>query len=308
MVKLRADWYRKLTLTILAYSQDIRKYLEELKASLDVIMDNNAAIKDQVKTLQDDAATQRKKIMLDWICDTDYYKQHRDYVDRCHPDTGEWFLNDSKYQDWMRSEESTLFCPGMPGAGKTMMATLVIDRLIQFKNEPERPVVFIYCNYKLQSEQSIKHILSSLLRQIVDIQRQIPQVVQDFHAKDSTPSEKSVKQMLMAVSKDLLGLTVVVDALDECETKTREDLWPIVEKLRQQCRVRLLATSRDLPEITSHATLVDKPTLEVRASDQDLDKYVRSRIGEFRSRSKLALQPDLLETLVKGIVKAAGGM
>jgi Cdc6-like AAA superfamily ATPase len=65
-----------------------------------------------------------------------------------------------------------LFCPGMPGAGKTMMATLVIDRLPRSEHGAERPIAFIYCNYKQQSEQSIEHMLSNLLRQVVDIQEQ----------------------------------------------------------------------------------------------------------------------------------------
>ena len=269
-------------------------------------MNNTAVIKDHTTSLQDDAAIQRKRTILDWICQRDYHEQHRDYIDRHQTDTGEWFLQDPKFQDWMQSDESTLFCPGIPGAGKTIMAALVIDRLLRSEHEAQRPVVFMYCNYKQQDEQSIRHILSSMLRQVVDVQRETHQAVQDFYAKNGTPSMTEVEEILIAVSKDLLGLTVVVDALDECETKTRHDLLSIVQALRQQRKVRLLATSRDLPEIKSHATLTNKPILEVRASNQDLEKYVMSRVSEFRS--PVASKPDLLENLVSSIVSATGGM
>jgi hypothetical protein len=306
MLASRADQYRKLTLAIRTDLQGICNDLAELKISTDVVMDNTAVIKDHTTSLQDDAAIQRKRKILDWICQRDYHEQHRDYIDRHQTDTGEWFLQDPKFQDWMQSDGSTLFCPGIPGAGKTIMAALVIDRLLQSEHEAQRPVVFIYCNYKRQDEQSIKHMLSSMLRQVVHIQREVPQVVQDFYAKNGTPSMTEVEEILIALSKDLLGLTVVVDALDECETKTRHDLLSIVQALRQQCKVRLLATSRDLPEIKSHATLTDKPILEVRASDHDLEKYVMSRVSEFRS--PVASKPDLLENLVSSIVSATGGM
>jgi hypothetical protein len=112
----------------------------------------------------------------------------------------------------------------------------------------------------------------------------------------------------MAVRKGLLGLTVVVDALDECEAHVCEDLLSIVDDLRKQCKVRLLATSRDLPEIRSYTTFLGKPTLEVRASDQDLEKYMRSRVGGFRSRRRTTSNLDLLKTLVFGIVSASAGM
>jgi Cdc6-like AAA superfamily ATPase len=275
-------------------------------------MDNIAVIKNHTTAQQDGAAAQHNRALLEWICPTDYHAQHADYVRRRQIGTGEWFLQDSRFQDWMRSEESTLFCPGMPGAGKTMMATLVIDRLLRSENRAERPIAFIYCNYKQQSKQSIEHMLSSLLRQVVDIQEEIPQILQDVYAtcvaKRSRPSEWEFEQILSAVTKGLLGLTVVVDALDECEAHICEGLLSIVGDLRKQCKVRLLATSRNLPEIRSYTTFLGKPILEVRASDQDLEKYIRSRVGEFRSRRRIASNPDLLETLVFGIVSASGGM
>jgi hypothetical protein len=308
IVAVRADWHRKLTRAIRTDLREIHDDLLELKNSTNVTMDNTAVIKDHTTALQDDAAIKRKRELLDWICPTDYHEQHRDYIDRRQPDTGKWFLQDLKFQEWLQSEKSTLFCPGIPGAGKTIMAALVIDRLLRSRHEAKRPVVFIYCNYKRQSEQSIQHILSSLLRQIIDIQEEVPSVVQDLYKKRSTPSAQEIEKVLEDVSKGLLGLTVLVDALDECEANSCRRLLSIVEALRKQCKVRLLATSRDLPEIKSYTVFLGKPTLEVRAADQDLDKYVRSRIGEFRSRSRLASKPDLLETLVSSIVKAAGGM
>jgi Cdc6-like AAA superfamily ATPase len=302
----RADCYRKLTLAIHDDLHKIHEGLTDLKISTSAIMNTAAVIKNQTIDLHDDATIQRKRELLEWICPGDYSIQHGDYIDRRQPDTGEWFLQTQKYQEWVQSEQSTLFCPGMPGAGKTMMAALVIDRLLRSEHEAERPVVFIYCSYKRQNEQTIKHMLSTILRQIVDIQEVVPSVVQDFrkaHARmRTTPSTQELEQILRDVTKHLLGMTVLIDALDECEAEVREDLLSIIETLQKHCKIRVLATSRDLPEIKSY--FLGKPTLEVRASDQDLEKKVRSRIRRFW----LASNPDLLETVVISIVKAAGGM
>jgi Cdc6-like AAA superfamily ATPase len=304
--RFTADSYRKLTLAIHTDLHKIHDGLADLKMSTSAIMNTAAVIKNQTIALHDDATIQRKREILEWICPGDYSIQHRDYIDRRQPDTGEWFLQSPRYQEWVQSEQSTLFCPGMPGAGKTIMAALVIDQLLRSEHEADRPVVFIYCSYKRQNEQSLKHMLSTLLRQVVDVQGVVPSVVQEFrqaHArKRTTPSTQELEQILGEVTKHLLGMTVLIDALDECEAEVREDLLSLIETLQKQCKIRVLATSRDLPEIKSH--FLGEPTLEVRASNQDLEKKVRSRIRRFW----LASNPDLLETVVISIVKAAGGM
>jgi Cdc6-like AAA superfamily ATPase len=273
-------------------------------------MNTTSSIRSDTTALRDDTAVRHKHGLTKWICLADYHVQHQDFIDRHQTGTGQWFLQDAKFQEWNRSKDATLFCPGIPGAGKTIIAALVIDHLLRSQHVADEPVTFIYCNYKRQSEQSAKHILSSILRQIVDIQSGVPNLVQDFYtsytAKRTTPSPDEIEQVFGAASKGLQGLTIIVDALDECETRARQEFLPALETLRRQCEVRLLATSRPLPNVQSHPTFLGKPTLEVKASNEDLEKYIRSRASElhFRVMSK----PDLLEDLVTSTIRATGGM
>ena len=124
--------------------------------------------------------------------------------------------------------------------------------------------------------------------------------------KRTTPSSDDFRQILGAVSRDLHRLTIVVDALDECETRARQEFLSAVDTLRGQCEVRILATSRFLPAIESHSALLGKPKLEVRASDEDLESYIRSRAGELHGW--VVSKPDLFEDLVSSTVGAVGGM
>jgi Cdc6-like AAA superfamily ATPase len=44
--------------------------------------------------------------------------------------TGRWFSESTKFQAWLHGDESkTLICPGIPGSGKTLLATRVVDML-----------------------------------------------------------------------------------------------------------------------------------------------------------------------------------
>jgi Cdc6-like AAA superfamily ATPase len=274
------------------------------------IVDATSDIKSDTTAIRDDTTRRHKNDLMRWICPVDYNGQQEDFIDRHQTGTGQWFLHDTMFQAWDLWNDETLFCPGVPGAGKTIMAALVINHLLRSQQLPNEPVTFIYCNYKRQSEQSAKHMLASIFRQIVDIQPVVPKLFQDFYTshveKRTTPSFDEIRQILEAVSRDLHRLTIVVDALDECETRARKDFLSAVHTLRGQCQIRLLATSRFLPAIESHSAFLGKPKLEVRASDEDLESYIRSRAGELRGW--VASKPDLFEDLVSSTVGAVEGM
>jgi hypothetical protein len=288
----------------------VQSGIADLQLTASTIIDTTLEIKSDTTALRDDTAVRHKHDLTKWICPADYHVQHQDFIDRHQTGTGQWFLDDTKFQEWDRSKNATLFCPGIPGAGKTIMAALVIDHLLRSQHVADEPVTFIYCNYKRRSEQSAKHMLSSIFRQIIDIQPGVPKLVEDFYTshttKRTTPSSDEIRQVFEAASRDLQGLTIIVDALDECETRVRQEFLSAVETLRRQCQVRLLATSRPLPTVQSHPTFLGKPTLEVRASDEDLKKYIRSRASELHSQ--VMLKPEFLEDLVTSTVRATGGM
>jgi Cdc6-like AAA superfamily ATPase len=272
-------------------------------------MDTTSEMENDTAALRHNSAKQHKADLMEWICPFDYHVKYRDFIGRRHPDTGNWFLQDPRFQGWDQSKDATLLCRGHPGAGKTIMATLVIDHLLRTRHKACHPIVFIYCDYKRQSEQSAKHMLSSVLRQIVDVHPGTPEPVQDFYKfhteKRTTPSTGEISESLETASKDLHGLTVVIDALDECEIHTRQELLLTVGTLRKQCEVRLLATSRFLPAVESHSIFLGKPRLEVRASDEDLKKYIRSRAIELPPAMS---KPGLFEDIVSSTVSATGGM
>src|SRR3954467_1739118 len=66
--------------------------------------------------------------ILDWLA-KDYGSQQTDYIKLRQPGTGQWLLNSSEFQTWLKTDNQTLFCPGIPGAGKTIITSIVIDHL-----------------------------------------------------------------------------------------------------------------------------------------------------------------------------------
>ena len=66
--------------------------------------------------------------ILDWLTPVDYGPQQTDNIRRRQPGTGQWLLDSAEYQTWLKTSKQTLFCPGIPGAGKTILTSIVIDR------------------------------------------------------------------------------------------------------------------------------------------------------------------------------------
>jgi hypothetical protein len=103
-------------------------------------------IKSDTTALRDDTAVRHKHVLIRWICPVGHHVQQRDFIDRHQTGTGKWFLQDTKFQDWDRSKDATLFCPGTPSDGKPIKAALIIDHLLRNQHVADEPITFIYCN------------------------------------------------------------------------------------------------------------------------------------------------------------------
>ena len=292
-----ANVYRRLSL-------EVKSTLAEMTADITKLQISNTVIEQNTTAIVDEASARRKKELPARICDVDYLQQHRDAIARHQHGTGVWFLDDNSYQAWAGSAYGTLVCPGVPGAGKTILAALVIEQQLRAVQVSKKPVVFIYYSYKRQDQQTLRHTLQTFLRQIVDFLPEMPKLLDKFMDEKYTPKTEELKSVLDELLESLKELTIITDALDECPEGTRGDVLSWIAGLQGNISVRYLATTRDFYPDASHAIFENEPLLEIKASRHDLEAYTRSRAKSLRAK----LQPDLLEDLVDGVVTAADGM
>jgi hypothetical protein len=275
------------TATIRAHMPIIQKGVEELQ-------------KEQSRSLQNE--------ITEWISTTNFPAQQSDIIDRKQEGTAQWFLEDPTFKTWLHQSKGTLFCPGIPGAGKTMMAANTIDYLRTLQNDSVG-IACIFCNYKLQTEQSANTLLAALLKQLV--QQQSPMIepvsaLYNLHSRNRTkPSLGDICGTLQSVIKRFSTVYIVADALDECSTEnTRGLLLSKLFNIQKEADIRLLVTSRFIPDIISE--FEQSPRLEVRASDKDVRKFVKGQIYNL----PMCVQRDKeLQTFVEeSIAEAVAGM
>ncbi|SCO09473.1 related to ankyrin [Fusarium fujikuroi] len=222
--------------------------------------------------------------ILEWLTPVNYGPQQSDTFSQQQKGTGEWLLSSKEFQDWIDTGK-TLFCPGVPGAGKTILTSIVINELMtRFGDDDTVGIAFIYGNYRQRDEQKLNHLLESLLKQLVQGQSSMPaslKVLYDKHNVGKTrPSSEEISTTLQSVIALFTRVHIIVDALDElnaidgCRNRFLEEIF----KLQAQGSAKFFATSRFIPEIMEK--FGGSKTIKIRAQDEDVRSFLDSKISQ----------------------------
>jgi Cdc6-like AAA superfamily ATPase len=254
---------------------------------------------------------QEHKAILEWLTTIDYAPQQNDYIRRRQPGTGQWLLDSTEFRTWLDNSKQTLFCPGIPGVGKTILTTIVIDDLTtRFQNDSNIGIAYLYCNFRRRDEQNADDLLASLLKQLSQESPSLPDSIKDLYnvhkVKGTRPSSDDISRALQSVTAMYLRVFIMVDALDECQTSDvcRTRLLSELFNLQTKQGTNILATSRFIPEIVDRfkGTL----SLEIRASRKDVERYLEGRMEQLLPFVQQSSQ--LQEEIKTGISEAVDGM
>jgi NACHT domain len=260
-------------------------------------------LQESTSAIRDAQSLQQHHTMMQWLSPTDFPAQQHDIITRRQEGTGQWFLDSSEFKSWLQGSDKTLFCPGIPGAGKTMTAAIAIDHLCRTA-QADVGLAYLFCNYKSQVDQSVSSLLSALLKQLVQSRPDIAASathLYDHHSKQKgRPLLDEIFTALLTVCSNYATVYIVVDALDECtdQDRTRNQLIEKLHELQTRVNVRLLFTSRFIPEITEKFRL--NPVLEVRASGEDVTRFIASqwsRLPKYDEQLKHTIQDTIVEAI-----------
>jgi Cdc6-like AAA superfamily ATPase len=267
-------------------------------------------IQSRVDQIQQDQADARHSKIVEWISPTNYPAQQSDIIGRRQEGTGQWFLDAPEFTKWLNKPKGTLFCPGIPGAGKTMVAAIAIDHILHSAYSSSIGIAYVYCNYKAQEEQDASSMLAAIIKQLVQGRPSAVEPVERLHKKHydrgTKPSIEEIFDALREVVTKYSTVYIAIDALDECRDSdgTRSQLLARLKGLQVGLDVRTMATARFIPEITAEFQTAIK--LEVQASDDDVRRYVAGQVD----RLPRCIQRDLaLQVMMQDkIAEAVDGM
>jgi len=187
---------------------------------------------------------------------------------------------------WVGTGQQTLFCPGIPGAGKTMLTSIVVDELAaRHGGDAKVGMAYVYLNFRRHDEQKPENLLASVLRQLVRNHPALPACLTALydahHGQRTRPSLQDISEAIEAVSDMNSRTFILVDALDESPASDRSKFLSRLLALQAQCGVNLFATSRLIPDITGK--FGSALSVEIRASVEDVQRYLDGHMEELPS-------------------------
>jgi hypothetical protein len=272
---------------------------------------NGRLTRDNVVKLVRYQENQKHIAILNWLTPIDFVSQQQDFITRRQEGTGQWLLDSAEFRTWAETEKQTVFCPGIPGAGKTILSSIVVEDLTtRFRNDKSVGIAYLYCNFRRQYEQKPEDLITSLLKQLLQKLSSIPdsvKIIYDQHKdKQTRPSLDEILKTLESVIATFSRVYIIVDALDECQLSggCRLRFLSSILSLQARTGARLFATSRPTPDIEK--TFKNCLSLEILASDEDIQTYLNGHMSQL---PKFVLsKPKLQEEIATEIVKAVKGM
>ncbi|KAK0219022.1 hypothetical protein IW262DRAFT_1558972 [Armillaria fumosa] len=306
--KTRLLW----TLTKTSVAEDLQK-IERFKTLIFSATQVDAsklsdAIKNTVNDVKDILKNGEAEKVAEWLTTLDNNAVQQEKLRKRLGNTGNWFLESPEYKSWKddSAKSRTLWCPGIPGVGKTILAAIIVEDLQHYRDRSDEKmlVLSVFCDYQVPATHTVAGLLCSLLKQLIKT------LYDQSHSKSShLPKDKLVETL----SKELQSFDrvyIVLDALDEYNGNDG-DRKGLINVVRDSlCTdTRLLVTSRDIG--TTIGSLFEGGTrLDIRATVEDIGLYIESR---FDSSDRLEghikrVGPSLKSDIRTGVTSKAKGM
>lgn len=229
--------------------------------------------------------------------------------------TCQWVLKNPQYLGWLsETKASLLWISGFPGSGKTILSAYLLDHLSKTESSPgSRPTVCcFFCDEKIETQRDGKAILRSLIFQILVRRRKLIRHIKsayDIQGPHLVDNFSELWRIFTAISSDnsLGPISVIVDAIDECEESSRNRFLRCIITLIGNSqtaanpnapRIKFLVTSRPLLGRRYTTNLLEIEEVHKDMKD-DLRLVIRIKVEEIarRTKCKPEIQSYLEQTL-----------
>ncbi|TFK21534.1 ankyrin, partial [Coprinopsis marcescibilis] len=249
--------------------------------------------------------------LANWLADINFRDiQAENSSKRAHK-TGYWVLEKGIFKTWVRGDKEgprILWGTGMPGAGKTVIASLVIEHLEAISEDrKDICVLFAYCRYT--EPIPVKTILAALLRQLLEGYDSVYPFVKALyyrhHLKKTQPSQDELLNILqkVAASGIFKSSFYALDGLDEASSAVQFDLLEVLASIP----AHFFLTSRPLDSMKDQVS--DAVFFHIAASDADIALLVERNVERISGLRRLFRQNETLRAeVVDRILERSSGM
>ena len=307
-------------------TQEEFKRLQEQFEAQKQYFEHQRLLEDDYKRIERD---RRHIFIRQWLSADDAFVEDQDSYNQTRgidSSSGHWLLQKTEMKKWMTPEQekpSLVWMTGQPGAGKTILTSLVVHCCQkQFGERDETAVLWFYCKHADVSRDNLLAIARSLIWQVY---RQNPGLLDWLYEEalkfsQAPLTEKRCKDILLTAFESMHETYVIIDGVDECciENMGKSDrneprkainfFRSFLEKRddEEQVPVYILLSSQDdnvCPPLLSRF-----PTVRVTQNDNhdDISAFTRSHGNELQR--KFDLPEEQVSAVVASVATTANGM
>lgn len=232
--------------------------LQQTTQCLQQSLDSRLGLLDaHVTSIKAQINSSERNAVLEWISKTEYERVHAKPTKTPIGVTGDWLLQDERYRTWSEAKgDAVLWLFGKMGSGKSCVTHAVIESLKDStKNASSELLAFFYCDstdFEGKSDMSsVENILRILLKQLADSDggEVLDARLIELYRRQKPKGRLTAEQCIYWISQlaSSMGLTIVIDGLDESSVDVQRKLIDHIKSLSSQTDlpVKLYVASRN---------------------------------------------------------------
>lgn len=259
----------------------------------------------------------RRKEVFQWLGDANpasVYHQDLCQVRAASPKCGQWLFDKEDFQRWFTPDlclSPLLWMNGKPGAGKTVLASLVIEKCqqtIDFR------VIYFYCKQSDDSRDTFASLACAVIWQVF---RQDPSLADYLfencssrgHPTNLKSDEESCFELARVILQCPEKVYIVIDGLDECKEHEQEKIikffCSLIDGIPKERSDSLRCMLIGQNDNTSKKLLAQRPKLRIRDEDniEDIAAFAYRE-----SKNVQGLTPERADRLANDVKNYSRGM
>ncbi|KAL8905271.1 MAG: hypothetical protein Q9207_002742 [Kuettlingeria erythrocarpa] len=236
-------------------TKDLVTQLDQLKGVVDTVLnhdhfqvsiDTNRITSNIIHSIEQLRTEPVQRETIKWLSPLQFPRRQSDILNGKMP-MGEGLLASDVFNAWTDGAPWTLVGYGRPGSGKTVLSSMIVNRLRKRLKPDGVPVLCMFLDHK-ERDQTLPNLIGSLLQQLIQFQGgyfKSPQVHELFReaAFEASPLLDVLYEALRAQIMTFPRVMLVVDALYGLPAALHIELLVRLRRL-SQTKLNIMKTSR----------------------------------------------------------------
>lgn len=272
-------------------SQETMRHIRQYEYDREIMIE-------KLENLEAEGSAKKYDTVMEWIAGAQTHLDHEAFcaIRDEYKGSGDWILKHEKVQNWREADtpvSSILWLNGIPGAGKTILASVIIEKCL---SEKAFTTGYFYCKDGDPDKNNCISVFKSLLNQLLT---QCRDLVPYCHDRKSSSGELTLAsthlttQILELFCQKIPKQYIIIDGLDECETVERKQILAFFNRLVGRCdayepgKLRVLFVSQDYPDISKALPTAGIISMKPKDNENDIKGFVNKWAKKIQEKHEL---------------------